>query len=165
MTKENNIVNFDTQAYKIEVSSLESQGQIYKQLMKICALLGSETLLNLDQLETEILKDSTFKNIEKVAELKGIDYSFYKANINNLNVLFYDSEYNVTEATKEALKQKHTIYLNDEQIDIKNKLNKVCDMLNSINVNYTNAIYKNPSTNTFEVRNDLIFQISNTLKR
>lgn len=165
MTNESNIVNFDTQAYKIELSSLEKQGHTYKQLMKICSLLGSETLLTLDQLETEILKDSTFKNIEKVAELKGIDYSFYKTNISNLNVLFYDSEYNVTEATKEALKQKHTIYLNDEQIDIKNKLLKVCEVLNTIDPTYTNSIYKTPATNTFEVRNDLLFQIYNNLKR
>lgn len=164
MTNENNIVNFDMQAYKLELSTLEKQGLTYKQLMKICSLLGSDSLLTIEQLEAEILKDSTYTNIEKVAELKGIDYSFYKDNINNVNVLFYDNEYNVTEAKKEALKQKYTLVLNDEQIAIKNKLNKVCEVLNSINVNYTNAIYKNPTTNKFEVKNDLLFQVSNTLK-
>ena len=166
MTKENNnVVNFDMQAYKLELSILEKQAQTYKQLMEICSLVGSETLLTLEQLEAEILKDSTFTNIEKVAELKKIDYSFYKANINNVNVLFYDNEYNVTEVKKEALKQKYTLYLNDEQIAIKAKLLKVCDVLNSINVNYTNALYKSPVTNKFEVKNDLLFQVSNTLKR
>ena len=165
MTKENNIVNFDMQGYKLELSTLEKQGQTYKQLMQICSLVGSETLLTLEQLEAEILKDSTFTNIDKVAELKGIDYSFYKNNISNVNVLFYDNEYNITQSKKEALKQKYTLFLNDEQIAIKNKLNKVCEVLNSINVNYTNALYKSPATNKFEVKNDLLFQISNTLKR
>ena len=168
MTKETNqrtIVATDTQAYKLELLNLEQSAIKLKRLKEICFQLNSENLLSLEQLETEILKDSNFKNVDKVAELKGIDYSFYKANISHIKEDLFDSEYNIKEDIKSALKEKHTIYLNDEQESIKRKLDKVCEILNSINQNYTSALYRNPETRNLETNISLLNQIYNNLQR
>jgi hypothetical protein len=109
MTKETNqrtIVSVDNQSYKLELLNLEQSAIKLKRLKEICFQLNSENLLSLEQLETEILKDSNFKNVDKVAELKGIDYSFYKANINHINEDLFDSEYNIKEDSKKRLKRK-----------------------------------------------------------
>ena len=168
MTKETNqrtIVATDTQAYKLELLNLEQSAIKLKRLKEICFQLNSENLLSLEQLETEILKDSNFKNVDKVAELKGIDYSFYKANINHIKEDLFDSEYNVKEDIKSALKEKHTIYLNEEQESVKRKLDKVCEILNSINQNYTSALYRNPENRNLETNIPGVNQVYNNLQR
>ena len=168
MTKENTkrtIVSVDTQSYKLELLNLEQSAIKLKRLKEICSQVNSENLLSLEQLETEILKDSNFKNVDKVAELKGIDYSFYKANINHIKEDLFDSEYNIKEDIKSALKEKHTIYLNEEQESVKRKLDKVCEILNSINQNYTTALYRNPETRNLETNIPGVNQVYNNLQR
>lgn len=168
MTKENTkrtIVSVDTQSYKLELLNLEQSAIKLKRLKEICFQLNSENLLSLEQLETEILKDSNFNNVDKVAELKGIDYSFYKANINHIKEDLFDSEYNIKEDVKTTLKEKHTIYLNDEQESVKRKLDKVCEILNSINQNYTSALYRNPESRNLETNIFGINQVYNNLQR
>ena len=168
MTKETNqrtIVSVDTQSYKLELLNLEQGAIKLKRLKEICFQLNSENLLSLEQLETEILKDSNFKNVDKVAELKGIDYSFYKANINHIKEDLFDSEYNIKEDIKSALKEKHTIYLNEEQESVKRKLDKVCEILNSINQNYTSALYRNPGSRNLETNIPGVNQVYNNLQR
>jgi hypothetical protein len=168
MTKENTkrtIVSVDTQSYKLELLNLEQSAIKLKRLKEICFQLNSENLLSLEQLETEILKDSNFKNVDKVAELKGIDYSFYKANISHINEDLFDYEYNIKEDIKSALKEKNTIYLNDEQESVKRKLDKVCEILNSINQNYTSALYRNPETRKLETNIPGVNQVYNNLQR
>ena len=168
MTKETTqrtIVATDTQAYKLELLNLEQSAIKLKRLKEICFQLNSENLLSLEQLETEILKDSNFKNVDKVAELKGIDYSFYKANINHIKEDLFDSEYNIKEDIKSALKEKHTIYLNEEQESVKRKLDKVCEILNSINQNYTTALYRNSENRNLETNIPGLNQVYNNLQR
>lgn len=168
MTKETTqrtIVATDTQAYKLELLNLEQSAIKLKRLKEICFQLNSENLLSLEQLETEILKDSNFKNVDKVAELKGIDYSFYKANINHIKEDLFDSKYNIKEDIKSALKEKHTIYLNEEQESVKRKMDKVCEILNSINPNYTSALYRNPQTRNLETNIPGLNQVYNNLQR
>jgi hypothetical protein len=168
MTKENTkrtIVSVDTQSYKLELLNLEQSAIKLKRLKEICSQVNSENLLTLEQLETEILKDSNFKNVDKVAELKGIDYSFYKANINHIKEDLFDSEYNIKEDIKTALKEKNTIYLNDEQESVKRKLDKVCEILNTINKEYSRAIYTNPETYLLETNISLLNQVYNNFKR
>jgi hypothetical protein len=168
MTKETTqrtIVSVDTQSYKLEILNLEQSAIKLKRLKEICSQLNSENLLSLEQLETEILKDSNFKNVDKVAELKGIDYSFYKANINHIKEDLFDSEYNIKEDIKSALKEKHTIYLNEEQESVKRKLDKVCEILNSINQNYTSALNRNPENRNLETNIPGLNQVYNNLQR
>jgi hypothetical protein len=167
MTKETTqrtIVSVDTQSYKLEILNLEQSAIKLKRLKEICSQLNSENLLTIEQIENEILKDSNFKNVDKVAELKGIDYSFYKANINHIKEDLFDSEYNIKEDIKSALKEKHTIYLNEEQEAIKTKLDKICEVMNSINSEYNKALYKNTITGKFETKIDVLIQIDNLLK-
>jgi hypothetical protein len=167
MTKETNqrtIVSVDNQSYKLELLNLEQSAIKLKRLKEICFQVNSENLLSMEQLETEILKDSNFKNVDKVAELKGIDYSFYKANINHINEDLFDSEYNIKEEVKSALKEKHTIYFDNEQEIVKRKLDKVCEILNSINQNYTTALYRNPETRNLETNILGVNQVYNLQK-
>lgn len=164
-TTQRTIVSVDIQSYKLELLSLEQSAIKLKRLKEICFQLNSENLLTLEQLETEILKDSNFNNVDKVAELKGIDYSFYKANINNVKEDFFDSEYNIKEEVKSVLKEKYTIYLNEEQESVKRKLDKVCEILNSINQNYTTALYRNPESRKLETSIPGLNQVYNNLKR
>jgi hypothetical protein len=168
MTKETNkrtVVSVDNQSYKLELLNLEQSAIKLKRLKEICFQLNSENLLSLEQLETEILKDSNFKNVDKVAELKGIDYFFYKANISHINEDFYNEDYSIKENVVSALKEKHTIYLNEEQESVKRKLDKVCEILNSINQNYTSALYRNPETRNLETNILGVNQVYNNLQR
>ena len=168
MTKETTqrtIVSVDTQSYKLEILNLEQSAIKLKRLKEICSQLNSENLLTIEQIENEILKDSNFKNVDKVAELKGIDYSFYKTNINHIKEDLFDAEYNIKEDIKSALKEKHTIYLNEEQESVKRKLDKVCEILNSINQNYTSALYRNPETRNLETNILALNQVYNNLQR
>ena len=168
MTKETNkrtIVSVDTQSYKLELLNLEQQAITLKKLKDICNQVNSDILLSLEEMGAFIVADSQFSNIDKVAELKGINYSFYKTNIANVNEDFYNEDYSIKEEVVSALKDKHTIYLNDEQEAIRRKLDKVCEILNSINQNYVSALYRNPETRNLETNILGANQVYNNFKR
>lgn len=133
----------DKESIKSAVHKLEQELQIMKNVLEFTELItGKKELLPLEEIEASILDGTNFKNIESVAELKGFkrEFDYLKTNINAFNKDNYTNSFEIKEDVLKRIEIANTTYLTEQAEAVKRKLDKVIDILNSINRNYRKVL-------------------------
>lgn len=128
---------------KIEIDKLNKELEIYKKVILANQLITSKTELNtIEQIDEFLLNGTDFKNVEAVAELKGVkdEYMYLKANLKAFNKQNYTNTFEIKDSVLNAIYEANTNYLTDEAEAVNRKLTKVIDILNGINNNYSKSI-------------------------
>ena len=96
----------------------------------------------IEKIEEIILKGTNYSNVDAVAELKGIrtEYNYIKSNLNNFNADNYTNTFEIKEDVLKRIEIANTNYLTNEAEAAKRKLDKVVEILNSINRNYSKTL-------------------------
>ena len=157
----------NSQAIKSAVEKLSSELQIMKNVIEFTEVItGKKELLSLEQIESEILKNSEYKNIHLVAELKGIDkeYNYILSNLNNFNSENYTDTLEIKESVLKAIEIENTTYLTEQAEQVKRKLDKVTEVLNSINRNYTKTLHSDYQGN-WSINLQMLQTLTNEISR
>jgi uncharacterized membrane protein YfhO len=157
----------NSQAIKSAVEKLSSELQIMKNVIEFTEVItGKKELLSLEQIESEILKNSEYKNIHLVAELKGIDkeYSYILSNLNNFNSENYTDTLEIKEDVLKRIEKENTTYLTEQAEQVKRKLDKVTEVLNSINRNYTKTLHSDYQGN-WSINLQMLQTLTNEISR
>jgi hypothetical protein len=160
-------IYINSQAIKSAVEKLSSELQIMKNVIEFTEVItGKKELLLLKEIQTEILKNSEYKNIQLVAELKGIDkeYNYIINNLNNFNSENYTDTLEIKENVLKAIEIENTTYLTEQAEQVKRKLDKVTEVLNSINRNYSKALHSDYQGN-WSINLQLLQTLTNEISR
>jgi hypothetical protein len=154
----------DDVSIKAELKQIEKNAFILQKIKNDLSNIGIDKIVSENELNAHLLKGTNYSNAKLIAELKNFDYSFYLENYNKVNESFYNADYTIKESIIKSINEKHTIYLTDEQDAIKIKLDKICEVMNSINSEYNKALYKSTITGKFETNLEVLIQIDNLIK-
>ena len=136
-------IQVDNQAIKDALNKLASELQVYKNVLEYTEVItGKKELLDIEQIEAEILKDSGYLNTQLVAELKGLskEYNYIKEHINAFSIDNYNDTLEIKDSVIEAVKTLNTTYLSDEAEQINKKLLKATEILNSLDSAYSKTL-------------------------
>jgi hypothetical protein len=102
----------------------------------------SDKLISIEELNEIVLKGTNFTDAFRVAQLKNIEqaYSYYIQNYGDYNLDNFNDDFTIKKEVVEQIEHEHTAYLNNEGERIYNKLNKVTEILNSIDRSYSNTL-------------------------
>lgn len=105
-------------------------------------IANKDDIISLNELEADILKGTNFKDVNKVAELRGCydAYKFFKDYHNKYDLNNYTESLKIKKEVLDQLEQAHTSYLNKDAEMIYRKLDKCTEILNSINRAYSNCL-------------------------
>lgn len=154
-------------AIKDTLEKLASELQIYKNVLEFTEVItGKKELLDIEQIEAEILKNSEYTNIQLVAELKGLskEYNYILNNLNTFNKDNYSDTLEIKESVVEAIKNVNTTYLTEQAEQVNRKLLKVVETLNSINRNFSKALVSDYN-GVWSVNLQLLQMLSNEINR
>ena len=154
-------------AIKDTLEKLASELQIYKNVLEFTEVItGKKELLDIEQIEAEILKNSEYTNIQLVAELKGLskEYNYILNNLNTFNKDNYSDTLEIKESVVEAIKNANTTYLTEQAEQVNRKLIKVVETLNSINRNFSKALVSNYN-GVWSVNLQLLQMLTNEINR
>ena len=154
-------------AIKDTLEKLASELQIYKNVLEFTEVItGKKELLDIEQIEAEILKNSEYTNIQLVAELKGLskEYNYILNNLNTFNKDNYNNTLEIKESVVEAIKNANTTYLTEQAEQVNRKLIKVVETLNSINRNFSKALVSNYN-GVWSVNLQLLQMLTNEINR
>jgi hypothetical protein len=154
----------DETSIKAELKQIEKNAFILQKIKKDLSNIGIDKIVAENELNAHLLTGTNYSNAKLIAELKNFDYSFYLENYNKVNESFYNADYTIKESIIKSINEKHTIYLTEEQEAIKTKLDKICEVMNTINAEYNNALYKSTITGKFETNLEVLIQIDNLIK-
>lgn len=149
------------------LEKLASELQIYKNVLEFTEVItGKKELLDIEQIEAEILKNSEYTNIQLVAELKGLskEYNYILKNLNTFNKDNYNNTLEVKESVVEAIKNVNTTYLTEQAEQVNRKLLKVVETLNSINRNFSKALVSDYN-GVWSVNLQLLQMLTNEINR
>jgi hypothetical protein len=152
---------------KEAINKLSVELQVYKNVLEFTEVItGKKELLTITEIESEILKNSEYSNIQLVAELKGIskEYNYILNSLNSFNVDNYTTTLEIKESVLEAIKTANTLYLSEEAERVYNKLKKVTEILNSLNRNYSKALVSD-YTGTWSINKQLLQSITDEINR
>jgi hypothetical protein len=154
-------------AIKDTLEKLASELQIYKNVLEFTEVItGKKELLDIEQIEAEILKNSEYTNIQLVAELKGLskEYNYILNNLNTFNKDNYSDTLEIKESVVEAIKNANTTYLTEQAEQVNRKLLKVVETLNSINRNFSKALVSDYN-GVWSVNLQLLQMLTNEINR
>jgi hypothetical protein len=154
-------------AIKDTLEKLASELQIYKNVLEFTEVItGKKELLDIEEIEAEILKNSEYTNIQLVAELKGLskEYNYILNNLNTFNKDNYNNTLEIKESVVEAIKNANTTYLTEQAEQVNRKLIKVVETLNSINRNFSKALVSNYN-GVWSVNLQLLQMLTNEINR
>lgn len=154
-------------AIKDTLEKLASELQIYKNVLEFTEVItGKKELLDIEQIEAEILKNSEYTNIQLVAELKGLskEYNYILNNLNTFNKDNYSDTLEIKESVVEAIKNANTTYLTEQAEQVNRKLLKVVETLNSINRNFSKALVSDYN-GVWSVNLHLLQMLTNEINR
>lgn len=149
------------------LEKLASELQIYKNVLEFTEVItGKKELLDIEQIEAEILKNSEYTNIQLVAELKGLskEYNYVLNNLNTFNKDNYSDTLEIKESVVEAIKNANTTYLTEQAEQVNRKLLKVVETLNSINRNFSKALVSDYN-GVWSVNLQLLQMLTNEINR
>lgn len=149
------------------LEKLASELQIYKNVLEFTEVItGKKELLDIEQIEAEILKNSEYTNIQLVAELKGLskEYNYILNNLNTFNKDNYSDTLEIKESVVEAIKNANTTYLTEQAEQVNRKLLKVVETLNSINRNFSKALVSDYN-GVWSVNLQLLQMLTNEINR
>lgn len=149
------------------LEKLASELQIYKNVLEFTEVITSKKeLLDIEQIEAEILKNSDYTNIQLVAELKGLskEYNYILNNLNKFNIDNYSDTLEIKESVIEAIKNANTTYLTEQAEQVNRKLIKVVETLNSINRNFSRALVSDYN-GVWSVNLQLLQMLTNEINR
>ena len=149
------------------INKLSVELQVYKNVLEFTEVItGKKELLTITEIESEILKNSEYSNIQLVAELKGIskEYNYILNNLNSFNVDNYTTTLEIKESVLEAIKTANTLYLSEEAERVNNKLKKVTEILNSLNRNFSKALVSD-YTGTWNINRQLLQSLTDEINR
>lgn len=149
------------------LEKLASELQIYKNVLEFTEVItGKKELLDIEQIEAEILKNSEYTNIQLVAELRGLskEYNYILNNLNTFNKDNYNNTLEVKESVVEAIKNANTTYLTEQAEQVNRKLLKVVETLNSINRNFSKALVSDYN-GVWSVNIQLLQMLTNEINR
>lgn len=152
---------------KEAINKLSVELQVYKNVLEFTEVItGKKELLTITEIESEILKNSEYSNIQLVAELKGIskEYNYILNNLNSFNVDNYTTTLEIKESVLEAIKTANTLYLSEEAERVNNKLKKVTEILNSLNRNFSKALVSD-YTGTWSINKQLLQSLTDEINR
>ena len=152
---------------KEAINKLSVELQVYKNVLEFTEVItGKKELLTITEIESEILKNSEYSNIQLVAELKGIskEYNYILNSLNSFNVDNYTTTLEIKESVLEAIKTANTLYLSEEAERVYNKLKKVTEILNSLNRNYSKALVSD-YTGTWSINKQLLQSLTDEINR
>ena len=139
----NTILSINKEQVKQELEKLNSELQVYKNVISaIEKISGKKEIQTIEKIEEIILKGTNYSNVDAVAELKGIrtEYNYIKSNLNNFNADNYTNTFEIKEDVLKRIEIANTNYLTNEAEVVKRKLDKVVEILNSINRNYSKTL-------------------------
>lgn len=149
------------------LEKLASELQIYKNVLEFTeVIIGKKDLVSIEQIESEILKNSEYTNIQLVAELKGLskEYNYILNNLNTFNIDNYSDTLEIKESVVEAIKNANTTYLTEQAEQVNRKLIKVVETLNSINRNFSKALVSDYN-GVWSVNLQLLQMLTNEINR
>lgn len=152
---------------KEAINKLSVELQVYKNVLEFTEVItGKKELITITEIESEILKNSEYSNIQLVAELKGIskEYNYILNNLNSFNVDNYTTTLEIKESVLEAIKKANTLYLSEEAERVNNKLKKVTEILNSLNRNFSKALVSD-YTGTWSINKQLLQSLTDEINR
>lgn len=155
------------QAIKTATEKLYSELQIMKNVIEFTeTITGKKELLPLEEIDSEILKNSEYKNIQLVASLKGIEkeYNYILSNLNKFNKDNYTDTLEIKESVVEAIKNANTTYLTEQAEQVNRKLLKVVEILNSVNRNLSKALVSDYN-GVWSVNLQLLQMLTNEINR
>lgn len=149
------------------LEKLASELQIYKNVLEFTEVItGKKELLDIEQIEAEIIKNSEYTNIQLVAELRGLskEYNYILKNLNAFNKDNYSYILEIKESVVEAIKNANTTYLTEQAEQVNRKLLKVVETLNSINRNFSKALVSDYN-GVWSVNIQLLQMLTNEINR
>jgi hypothetical protein len=160
-------ININEKAINEAIDKLNTELQVYKNVLEFTEVItGKKELLTITEIESEILKNSEYSNIQLVAELKGInkEYNYILNSLNSFNKDNYTTTLEIKESVLETIKTANTLYLSEEAERVNTKLKKVTEILNSINRNYSKALVSD-YTGTWSINKQLLQSLTNEINR
>ena len=155
------------QAIKSAVEKLSSELQVYKNVLEFTEVItGKKQLLPLEEIESSILENSEYKNIQLVAELKGFEkeFNYILSNLNNFNPENYTDTLEIKEDVLKRIEIENTTYLTEQAEQVNRKLLKVVEILNSVNRNYSKALQSDYQGN-WNINYQLLQTLTNEISR
>lgn len=136
-------IQIDTEGIQEATNQLMVELDRYKTCLKAITLItNKEEIISIEELNEVILKGTNFRIVDKVAELKGFysAYVYYKDNLGKWDLSNYDENLEIKKEVLDNIENLHSTYFDKETESVYRKLDKVVDVLNSINRAYANCL-------------------------
>lgn len=165
------ILQFDEQAYKQSVMTLEQMGTKIKLLYEALDVLtgGEVDLITPTELDALVLKGTKFTNAEAVANLLGVtsQYKMYVDNYDKVDIrLFNSPTWSIKQSVLDELKTKHTYFMTESASVHYREMEKITEILNKKPEGFINAIQKTGLGYTInkQTLNNLVLMYERTIR-